>query len=211
MDTMEALLTRRSIRKYRPEPVSIEDLKEILAAGATAPSAVNMQHWYFVAVQDPAALEEVKAIMGGVVEKFQPVLEERFSRHPEQIGITNRFLSTLGGAPVCLLVFMLKPDYPDLSLGTVYRNLSLFAEEGDAMSVGVFRGQERFDARTEPHAHLHCAQCGRVIDVPLPGEPETQLCALAQSVTDAQVLGCSITFTGLCKTCQQADKGSASE
>ena len=46
----------------------------------------------------------------------------------------------------------LKPDYPDLSLGTVYRNLSLFAEEGDAMSVGVFRGQERFDARTEPHA-----------------------------------------------------------
>ena len=96
----------------------------------------------------------------------------------------------------------LKPDYPDLSL---------FAEEGDAMSVGVFRGQERFEARTEPHAHLHCAQCGLVIDVPLPGEPETQLCALAQSVTDAQVLGCSITFTGLCKTCQQADKGSASE
>ena len=96
----------------------------------------------------------------------------------------------------------LKPDYPDLSL---------FAEEGDAMSVGVFRGQERFDARTEPHAHLHCAQCGLVIDVPLPGEPETQLCTLAQSATDAQVLGCSITFTGLCKTCQQADKGSASE
>lgn len=105
----------------------------------------------------------------------------------------------------------LKPDYSDLSLGTVYRNLSLFAEEGDAMSVGVFRGQERFDARTEPHAHLHCVQCGRVIDVPLPGEPEAQLCALAQSVTDAKVLGCSITFTGLCKTCQQADKGSASE
>ena len=105
----------------------------------------------------------------------------------------------------------LKPDYPDLSLGTVYRNLSLFAEEGDAMSVGVFRGQERFDARTNPHAHLHCVQCGRVIDVPLPGEPEAQLCALAQGVTDAQVLGCSITFTGLCKTCQQADKGSASE
>ena len=95
---MEALLTRRSIRKYRPEPVSIEDLKEILAAGATAPSAVNMQHWYFVAVQDPAALEEVKAIMGGVVEKFQPVLEERFSRHPEQIGITNRFLSPTRGS-----------------------------------------------------------------------------------------------------------------
>ena len=70
----------------------------------------------------------------------------------------------------------LKPDYPDLSLGTVYRNLSLFSEQGDVMSVGVFRGQE-----------------------------------LAQSVTDAQVLGCSITFTGLCKACQQAAKEAASE
>ena len=90
----------------------------------------------------------------------------------------------------------LKPDHPDLSLGTVYRNLSLFSKQGDVMSVGVFRGQERFDARTEPHAHLHCAQCGRVIDVPLPG---------------AQVLGCSITFTGLCKACQQAAKEAASE
>ena len=105
----------------------------------------------------------------------------------------------------------LKPDYPDLSLGTVYRNLSLFSKQGDVMSVGVFRGQERFDARTEPHAHLHCAQCGRVIDVPLPGAPEPQLCALAQSVTDAQVLGCSITFTGLCKACQQAAKEAASK
>jgi len=75
----------------------------------------------------------------------------------------------------------LKPDYPDLSLGTVYRNLSLFAEEGDAMSVGVFRGQERFDARTEPHAHLHCAQCGLVIDVPLPRARRTQRCSGAAS------------------------------
>ena len=90
----------------------------------------------------------------------------------------------------------LKPDYPDLSLGTVYRNLSLFSEQGDVMSVGVFRGQERFDARTEPHAHLHCVQCGRVIDVPLPGAPEPQLCTLAQSVTDAQVRRLPVTEGG---------------
>ena len=51
--------------------------------------------------------------MGGVVEKFTPVLEQRFARNPEQVGITNKFLSTLGGAPVCVLVFFLKPDYPD--------------------------------------------------------------------------------------------------
>ena len=113
MEAREALLTRRSIRRYKPDPISEEDLKEILEAGLSAPSAVNMQHWYFVAVQSPEALDEVKAVMGGVAEKFQPVLAERFSRNPEQIGITNRFLTTLGGAPVCVLVFLLKPDYLD--------------------------------------------------------------------------------------------------
>ena len=113
MEAREALLTRRSIRRYKPDPISETDLKEILEAGLAAPSAINLQHWYFVAVQNPQALDEIKAIMGGVAEKFQPVLAERFSRNPEQIGITNRFLTTLGGAPVCVLVFLLKPDYPD--------------------------------------------------------------------------------------------------
>ena len=113
MDTREALMTRRSIRRYKADPIPENDLKEILEAGLAAPSAINLQHWYFVAVQSPEALEEVRQIMGGVVEKFTPVLEQRFARHPEQVGITNKFLSTLGGAPVCVLVFLLKPDYPD--------------------------------------------------------------------------------------------------
>ena len=113
MDTRQALLTRRSIRRYKPDPIPQADLEEILEAGLYAPSAINMQHWYFVAVRDPEALAEVRTVMGDVKEKFQPVLEERFSRNPEQIGITNKFLTTLGGAPVCVLVFLLKPDYPD--------------------------------------------------------------------------------------------------
>ena len=127
MEAREALLTRRSIRRYKPDPISETDLKEILEAGLAAPSAINLQHWYFVAVQNPQALD-------GVAEKFQPVLEERFSRHPEQIGITNRFLTTLGGAPVCVLVFLLKPDYPDRdgamqSVSAAIENLLLAAWE----------------------------------------------------------------------------------
>lgn len=113
MDTREALMTRRSIRRYKADPIPEADLKDILETGLAAPSAINLQHWYFVAVQSPETLEEVKTIMGGVVEKFTPVLEQRFARNPEQVGITNKFLSTLGGAPVCVLVFFLKPDYPD--------------------------------------------------------------------------------------------------
>ena len=97
-----------------------------------------------------------------------------------------------------------------ISRGTVYRNLNLLADAGEILSIKT-PGGSRFDRTIEPHAHIICTSCSRVIDVPLPGAPEPQLCALAQSVTDAQVLGCSITFTGLCKACQQAAKEAASK
>ena len=56
----------------------------------------------------------------------------------------------------------LKPEIPDLSLGTVYRNLALFKEQGLIMSLGTVNGVERFDGNTEPHVHFICTECGKV-------------------------------------------------
>ena len=113
VETREALLTRRSIRRYRPDPIGEQDLEEIVEAGLYAPSAINLQHWYFVVVRSPQAMERLRGIMGQVYEKFRPVLEQRFANHPETIEDTHRFLDSLGGAPVCVLAFFLKPAYPD--------------------------------------------------------------------------------------------------
>lgn len=55
----DALHTRRSIRKFGPEPVSQEHLRTILSAAMTAPSAGNAQPWRFVVVTDRAKLDEV--------------------------------------------------------------------------------------------------------------------------------------------------------
>jgi Fur family peroxide stress response transcriptional regulator len=65
------------------------------------------------------------------------------------------------------LYISLKKEYPDLSLGTVYRNLSLFKKEGSVTTVAVVNGQERFDGHTAPHGHFTCNQCNAVIDVDL--------------------------------------------
>ena len=59
----------------------------------------------------------------------------------------------------------LKSDYPDLSLGTVYRNLKLLEKNGTVRSVAVVDGCERYDALMSPHSHFVCSKCGRVIDV----------------------------------------------
>lgn len=62
MDALEALFTRRSIRKYTDEPVSDEDLKTILEAGMNAPSANNRQPWHFVVVDDRVKLNGIMEI-----------------------------------------------------------------------------------------------------------------------------------------------------
>jgi len=61
----------------------------------------------------------------------------------------------------------LKPDIPNLSLGTVYRNLNIFCKEGMAASLGVIRGEERYDGITEPHPHFICSCCGTIFDFPM--------------------------------------------
>ncbi len=113
MDARECLLTRRSVRKYKSEPLSDELLMEILEPALAAPSAINLQHWHFVVIRSQEAMEELKTIMVRVVEKFSPVLRERFAKNPATIAETQNFLVTLGGAPVCVLAFLLKDDYPD--------------------------------------------------------------------------------------------------
>ncbi len=65
MDTLECILTRRSIRKYTDEPVPEEKLAKVLEAIQWAPSWVNVQPWEVVIVDDPAVKE---ALQGAVPE-----------------------------------------------------------------------------------------------------------------------------------------------
>ena len=98
-----------------------------------------------------------------------------------------------------MLYARLKTEFPDLSLGTVYRNLAMFVADGDAVSVGTVNGQERYDADTGPHAHFICASCGRVLDVCSPN-----LTGLAREVereTGGVVTSRSLSFSGTCARC----------
>ena len=63
MEIQEALLNRRSIRKYKDQKISKEDIDKILKAAMYAPSAMNLQPWHFIVIDDKEILiETVKSI-----------------------------------------------------------------------------------------------------------------------------------------------------
>lgn len=90
--------------------------------------------------------------------------------------------------------------YPNVSLGTVYRNLSLLSEIGELRRLSAVSGADRFDARVEPHNHFTCTACGCVIDI-ADGTPDAMIEEAGRSF-EGRIDGCSIMFYGICPQCK---------
>lgn len=104
---------------------------------------------------------------------------------------------------------MLRQQHPDISLATVYRNLTLFKNQGLIQSLGTVGGAERFDADTRPHVHFICLGCSQVTDLPEVELPEALMASAGR--TGNQVSGCQVTFTGMCRNCQTYSPGEVSQ
>ncbi len=119
---------------------------------------------------------------------------KRYSRQREMI---FQALCSREDHPTADMVYQwLKPTNPNLSLGTVYRNLNLLAEEGmiTRMSFPV----ERYDAKTYYHPHFLCRCCSSVIDLELSYDTalDAQVGTLGHEVESHSIL-----FTGVCANC----------
>ncbi|MBQ8648875.1 MAG: transcriptional repressor [Clostridia bacterium] len=90
---------------------------------------------------------------------------------------------------------------PNISLGTVYRNLAQLKESGEIISVNVGDGFEHFDGNAKPHIHMHCKKCSAIIDVMLNEDVISDAAQKNGFVPENMVL----VINGLCKTCNQND------
>ena len=100
----------------------------------------------------------------------------------------------------------LKPEIPDLSIGTVYRNLTVFRQQGVATCVATVGGVERFDGNVEPHVHFICNGCDAVTDLPQIQVPE-ELNQQVIKETGGTVNVCNLTFNGYCRDCKEKQNG----
>ena len=122
---------------------------------------------------------------------------KRYSRQRELI---YEALRQTEQHPTAEMIYQwLKPANPSLSLGTVYRNLNLLADEGAIRRMAF--PVERSDAKTMPHPHFCCDQCGAVYALHLPYDAELDRQALLASGHD--VTGHEVVFHGICTKCKQ--------
>jgi len=128
-----------------------------------------------------------------------PVEQKRYKRSRQR----ERNLAVLKGTgthPTAAWVYgQVKPDFPALSLGTVYRNLNILQEQGLIQVVRSSGNYDRFDAVTSPHYHFVCLNCGRVEDLDLPVEQDLEQRAALR--TGRLISGHRLCFYGLCPDC----------
>lgn len=127
---------------------------------------------------------------------------QRYSRKRQSI--LDCLLSTKEHPTAEWIYSQIKPQYPSLSLATVYRNLNMLRDEGLIQSVGTVMGQERFDADVSPHTHIVCIKCGRVadaFDVVLPKD----VCSDAEKASGFRILRAELRLSGICSRCESGE------
>ena len=123
----------------------------------------------------------------------------KYSRQREMI---KDFLMTRKDHPTADLVYSnIRQDCPNISLGTVYRNLTLLADLGEIQRLRVGDGIDHFDADTSPHYHFICSDCGAVIDLEM--DSIDNITDIAGRNFDGSILGHVTYFYGKCPKCKE--------
>lgn len=123
---------------------------------------------------------------------------KRYSRQREAI-LQN--LQNRTDHPSADMVYeSIRHQIPNISLGTVYRNLNTLSEGGSILRFSV-EGKERFDGNIAPHIHFVCTQCGAIQDV-------FDTCVHdfmnnVSSLLNCTISGANLVFQGKCNSCPQ--------
>jgi len=95
-----------------------------------------------------------------------------------------------------------RKEIPDISLGTVYRNLKLLRESREILEIDLSGTFSRFDGNSDNHYHFRCDKCGCVFDVDEPVNKE--LDERVARKTGFDISRHRLEFRGLCQECQKA-------
>ena len=99
------------------------------------------------------------------------------------------------------IYLQLKSEFPDLSLGNVYRNLNILMDQGFIQRLDFGSTFNRFDGNPDIHSHFICEMCGAVSDLDVDLENEFDILSLVKKNETRKVNSYKLDFYGVCDKC----------
>ena len=126
----------------------------------------------------------------------------KYSRQRESI---KEFLMTRTDHPTADIVYhQLRKMYPNISLGTVYRNLSLLADIVEINRVSTGDGADHYDGHTAPHYHVICKKCHKITDLDMDYLDDVE--TIASQHYNGRIEKHVINFYGICEECSALEE-----
>ena len=97
----------------------------------------------------------------------------------------------------------IREDLPNISLGTVYRNLRFLVEHGEAIQIDCGDGFVHFDGNPIPHNHFFCRACKCLLDIKMDSIEHIDI--IANANFPGKIEGHTVIFHGLCEKCCQKE------
>lgn len=94
--------------------------------------------------------------------------------------------------------------FPTMSFATVYNTLEALRQRGEVAELSIDPNRKRFDPNPQPHNHLICTKCRKIIDIHIDYKIELP----REAVRDFEITGSHIEFYGVCPECKKTDSES---
>ena len=144
--------------------------------------------------------------------RLEEELRKSGGRMTRQLRVLLDTLGSVDTHPTAAELYeMVREQLPDVSQGTVYRNLRSLQKLGYVQELDYGAGASHYDATVEPHYHLRCSGCSQVVDLHIERQPSPGLERAQQAAPGWHVSQHRVEFLGLCPECHDSETGNDQE
>ena len=127
-------------------------------------------------------------------------ITKKYNRSKQRDRILEVLQNTKSHPTADWIYNQLKGEFPNLSMGTVYRNLNILLEQGLIQKLPFGSTFDRFDGNVKEHHHFICKKCNSVYDVQI--SIDDMLDENIIKTTNFEIHSHRIVFYGLCENCK---------
>ena len=123
-------------------------------------------------------------------------------KRTKQKEVILRIIKSISSHPSADWVYeQARKEIPNISIGTIYRNLKLMKEQGELLELDLGPGQAHYDGNANNHYHFRCEKCGKLFDLEEP--VDTAIDKKVTQETGHEVKHHVMEFRGICKCCKK--------